>query len=83
MNTPTKKEKDQGWGLLFDVQKLDKWEMFNGRKTTGWSVENEEMKSSGAGWDGGQDIITIEGYEILIYIWNGKSHRKTARAGGR
>ncbi len=62
-NTLSKKEKEQGWELLFDGKSMDKWKTFNGGEVSGWKIINEEMHNSGVGSDYGGDIITKKQYE--------------------
>ena len=63
MNILTKKEKKQGWELLFDGTTLNQWKMFNGGEVTGWKVVDGEMHNSGVGSDHGGDIITKKEYK--------------------
>ncbi len=64
MNSLTKKEKKEGWELLFDGKSMDKWKMFNGGdEVTGWKVVDGEMQNSGVGSDHGGDIVTKKQYE--------------------
>ena len=62
MNTLTKKEKAEGWELLFDGKSMDKWKMFNGGEVTGWKIVDGEMHNSGVGSDHGGDIISKKQY---------------------
>ncbi|NPA37026.1 MAG: DUF1080 domain-containing protein [Chlorobi bacterium] len=58
LNTLTKKEKDEGWILLFNGINLDGWKKYNGAEVTGWSVKDGVLRNSGVGSDHGGDIIT-------------------------
>jgi len=58
LNTLTKKEKKEGWILLFNGKDFDGWKKFRGGEVTGWSVKDGIMRNSGIGSDHGGDIIT-------------------------
>jgi hypothetical protein len=68
-NTLTKKEKKEGWILLFDGKSTDQWRGY-GKETfpKGWIIEDGTLKCNGSGRgeagarDGG-DIITKEQYQ--------------------
>ncbi len=62
-NTLSKKEKKEGWELLFDGISMAQWKTFNGGEVTGWKILNGEMHNSGEGSDHGGDIITKKQYE--------------------
>lgn len=62
LNTLTKKEKQEGWELLFDGKSLDNWKMFNGGEVTGWKIVDGILENSGVGSDHGGDIITKKQY---------------------
>ncbi len=69
MNTLSKKEKKEGWELLFDGKTMDNWKMFNGGEVTGWKVVDGVMNNSGTGSDHGGDIITkaqFENFELYL-----------------
>lgn len=63
LNTLTKKEKADGWELLFDGNTMEKWKTFNGGEVTGWIIADGELHNSGVGSDHGGDIITKKEYE--------------------
>ena len=68
MNQLTKKEKDEGWVLLFDGKTTDGWKGYNkDHFPTGWEVVDGTLhcKGSGQGEAGGRDggdIITTKEY---------------------
>ena len=58
-NTLSRKEKRQGWILLFDGKTLNGWKNWNkDLPVSGWSVENGCLSTQG----GGGDIVTLEDY---------------------
>jgi hypothetical protein len=61
-NTLTKKEKKQGWQVLFDGQSLNGWKGYNSDKMFScWSVSNGELLCQGEGGSvTAGDIITEE-----------------------
>ena len=63
LNTISKKEKSEGWELLFDGKTMDNWKTFNGGEVTGWKIIEGEMHNSGVGSDHGGDIVTKKQYE--------------------
>ena len=63
INTLSKKEKENGWELLFDGKTINNWKTFNGGEVTGWKIKNNELHNSGVGSDHGGDIITKKQYE--------------------
>ena len=63
LNTLTKKEKQEGWELLFDGKSLDNWKMFNGGEVTGWKIADGILENSGVGSDHGGDIVSKKQYE--------------------
>lgn len=72
INILTKKEKEEGWKLLFDGISLKKWKTFNGGKVEGWKIIDGILYNSGKGSDHGGDIITKKKYENFeLYLeWN-------------
>ncbi len=63
LNTLSKKEKKEGWELLFDGISMAQWKTFNGGEVTGWKILDGEMHNSGEGSDHGGDIITKKQYK--------------------
>jgi hypothetical protein len=63
INTLTKKEKKEGWKLLFDGESLDNWKTFKGGEITGWKIIDGVLHNSGVGSDHGGDIITKDEFE--------------------
>lgn len=56
-------DQSENWVLLSEGNSLDRWEMYNQGEMKGWELEDGELRSSGAGWDAGEDIITKQAYE--------------------
>jgi hypothetical protein len=68
-NTLSKKEKQQGWKLLFDGASLNGWKSFKGREQDGWAVENGELVCKESGVKKRADLITadmFDNFELLI-----------------
>ncbi|WP_072999918.1 3-keto-disaccharide hydrolase [Mariniphaga anaerophila] len=73
LNTLTKKEKQEGWKLLFDGVSIKNWKTFNGgKKVEGWKIVDGILYNSGEGSDHGGDIITKKQYDNfeLSLEWN-------------
>ncbi|MDX1955459.1 MAG: DUF1080 domain-containing protein [Chitinophagaceae bacterium] len=62
-NTLTKKEKKEGWVLLFDGKSLKGWKGFKDRAAAGWQVENGEIMCKEGNINGRSDLITTDMYE--------------------
>lgn len=60
INKLSKKEKKEGWELLFNGKNLDGWKIFQGGEVKGWEVINGVLNNSGVGSDHGGDIVTIK-----------------------
>ena len=63
INTLSKKEKNEGWKLLFDGKTTDGWRNYGKEDISGWKVLDGILYNSGDGSDHGGDIITIDEYE--------------------
>ena len=50
------------WVSLMGNDISDHWAMYNGDSIQGWTLQNGELISSGAGWDQNQDLITQREY---------------------
>ncbi len=62
-NTLTKKEKKEGWTLLFDGKTLKGWKGFKDRAAAGWQVENGQLMCKEGNIQGRSDLITTAMYE--------------------
>jgi hypothetical protein len=68
-NTLSKKEKKQGWILLFDGTTMTGWHSFKNKESEGWDVKNGELYCKEEGVKKRADLITnnkYENYELLI-----------------
>lgn len=68
-NTLSKKEKKQGWILLFDGTTMNGWRSFKNKESEGWDVKNGELYCKEEGVKKRADLITnnkYENYELLI-----------------
>ena len=68
-NTLTKKEKKQGWILLFDGTTMNGWRSYKNKESEGWDVKNGELYCKEEGVKKRADLITnnkYENYELLI-----------------
>ncbi|MCE4564800.1 DUF1080 domain-containing protein [Maribellus sp. CM-23] len=63
LNTLSKKEKKQGWELLFNGDNLGGWKLFQGGEVKGWKIVDGILNNSGVGSDHGGDIITKEQFK--------------------
>jgi hypothetical protein len=72
LNTLTKKEKAQGWELLFDGLTTNGWHNWNENVISGWVVEDSSLVGQGLGGDIGGDIISDKEYENFHLKWEWK-----------
>jgi hypothetical protein len=60
-NVLTKKEKAEGWQLLFDGKSLDQFRGYNGKEVSkSWTIEDGCLKSIGKA---GADLVAMKDYE--------------------
>lgn len=72
-NTLTKKEKAEGWELLFDGETLNGWRDYNGSSLTApWFVEDGMIQAKGTGADEHGYIVTDKLYENFELTWEWK-----------
>lgn len=62
-NTLSRKEKKEGWILLFDGNTLNGWRYYKNRPGDGWSVQNGELVCLETGVKQRGDLITDAMYE--------------------
>ena len=68
-NTLSKKEKKEGWILLFDGTTMNGWRSYKNKESEGWDVKNGELYCKEEGVKKRADLITnnkYENYELLI-----------------
>lgn len=68
-NTLSKKEKKEGWVLLFDGTTMNGWRSYKNKESEGWDVKNGELYCKEEGVKKRADLITnnkYENYELLI-----------------
>ena len=85
-NSLTKKEKKEGWTLLFDGRTTKKWRGINQKSfpTSGWKVENGELitcAEGGAESVKGGDIVTKRQYGNFILQWEWRMETKGGNSG--
>lgn len=70
-NVLSRKEKLDGWKLLFDGQTLSGWRNYNAPGITGWAAEGGCLAASGTGADLSGYIITEKQYDNfeLVFDW--------------
>ena len=70
-NVLSRKEKLDGWKLLFDGQTLSGWRNYNAPGITGWAAEEGCLAASGTGADLSGYIITEKQYDNfeLVFDW--------------
>jgi hypothetical protein len=71
-NTLTKKEKAQGWELLFDGLTTNGWHSWNEDGISGWVVEDSSLVGQGLGGDIGGDIVSDREFENFDLKWEWK-----------
>jgi hypothetical protein len=62
-NTLSKKEKKDGWVLLFDGTTMTGWRAYQNKEQEGWSVKDGELFCKGEGVTKRADLITANQYE--------------------
>lgn len=62
-NTLSKKEKKEGWILLFDGKSTDGWHTYRNRESDAWMVAEGELRCKEEGVTKRSDLITNEKYE--------------------
>jgi len=62
-NTLSKKEKKQGWKLLFDGTTMNGWRIYQNKKVDDWDVKNGELYCKVEGVSKRADLITMDKYE--------------------
>jgi hypothetical protein len=62
-NTLSKKEKKEGWVLLFDGTSMNGWRNYKNREADGWAVATGELYCKEAGVTKRSDLITASQYE--------------------
>jgi len=68
-NTLSKKEKKEGWVLLFDGTTMTGWRSYKNKEQEGWSVKDGELYCKAEGVTKRADLITnskYENYELQI-----------------
>jgi len=77
-NTLSKKEKKDGWALLFDGVSAEHWRGVNKQifPEKGWKIENGEMVSGNGG-----SIITQKEYGSFEFVWQWKMMDKGGNSG--
>jgi len=76
-NTLTKKEKKDGWKLLFDGKTTNGWRNYGKESISGWIVIDGILQNSGVGSDHGGDIISNEIYEDFEFYFEWKIASKS------
>ena len=62
-NTLSKKEKKEGWVLLFDGTSMNGWRHYKNREADGWAIANGELYCKENGVAKRADLITADQYE--------------------
>ena len=70
-NTLSKKEKKEGWILLFDGTTMNGWRAYKNKESEGWDVKNGELYCKEEGIKKRADLITNNKYENyeLLFDW--------------
>lgn len=70
-NKLTKKEKKEGWKLLFDGKSMKGWRAYNNKASDGWEIINGELYNKQTGVNNRSDIITVDQYDNfeLTFDW--------------
>ncbi len=72
-NTLTRKEKAEGWTLLFDGKTTNGWRNFNSAETElAWHVVDGCLQAKGVGDDANGYIVTDKKYDNFILSWDWK-----------
>ena len=62
-NTLSKKEKKEGWVLLFDGTSVNGWRSYKNKEQQGWDVKDGELYCKSEGVTKRADLITTNKYE--------------------
>ena len=62
-NTLSKKEKKEGWVLLFDGTTTNGWRSYQNKEQQGWEVKDGELNCKIEGVTKRSDLITVNKYE--------------------
>jgi len=62
-NTLSKKEKKEGWVLLFDGTSMNGWRAYKNKEQQGWEVKDGELNCKSEGVTKRADMITANKYE--------------------
>lgn len=62
-NRLSKKEKKEGWVLLFDGTTMNGWRSYKNKEAEGWDVKNGELYCKAEGVTKRADLITVNKYE--------------------
>jgi len=86
LNSLSKEEKKDGWGLLFNGKNTDLWRGINTTQfpSTGWKLENGDLiafAQGGAESGNGGDIITKKQYGEFILKWEWRMETKGGNSG--
>jgi Domain of Unknown Function (DUF1080) len=62
-NALSKKEKKQGWVLLFDGKSMEGWRNYQNKTADGWDVKDGELYCKETGVSKRADLVTVNQYE--------------------
>jgi hypothetical protein len=62
-NTLSKKEKKEGWALLFDGTSMNGWRAYKNKEQQGWDVKDGELYCKSEGITKRADLVTANKYE--------------------